>query len=217
MLGEQDRPFLGLEPRRYGLPAPLCDDIALIDRVLGAVIAEQNGASVLDLARRLYEDDLGEPDSLFARLPELADAPVVLQVLRAYAILFQLLNTAEQKEIVRANRERQAKARAGLRPESIGEAITTLAAAGVTSTEMQALLDRLDICPTLTAHPTEARRRSVQDKLQAIAEALVDRALPTDIPRLDGPLNVVDTAETEMKRAITALWQTDEVRATPLT
>ena len=214
MTGE---PFLYLSPRWTGLAEPLCADIELLDRVLGTVLEEQEGRDLLLLARRLFKDE-GEPHTLAERIPELAHPPTVKRLLRAFTTLFQLLNTAEQKEIVRVNRERQARAAAGVhRTESIAEAIERLQKAGTTPDQMQELLDRIFICPTLTAHPTEARRRAVQDKLQTIAQALADRALPADLPWLDRPLNVEGRAEQTLREALTALWQTDELRATPIT
>jgi phosphoenolpyruvate carboxylase len=116
-------------------------------------------------------------------MPRLNDPRVVVRVLRAYTLLFQLINTAEQKEIVRVNRERQARAGDAPRTESIAEAIPTLRRAGASAEHMQAVIDRLDACPTLTAHPTEARRRSVLDKLQSIAAGLVERSIPLDTPK----------------------------------
>jgi phosphoenolpyruvate carboxylase len=212
-------PFLFLSPRFSGLSEPLCRDIELLDRVLGAVLAEQEGGDLLRLARRLFKDEAeGDPHTLHERIPELADPPTVKRLLRAFTTLFQLLNTAEQKEIVRVNRERQARTQAGApRAESIAEAIERLQKSGVTAGEMQALLDNVFICPTLTAHPTEARRRAVQDKLQTIAQALPTcRCRPT-CPFSTGPLDNAGRAEQRLRDALTALWQTDELRATPIT
>src|SRR5205085_6633941 len=120
------------------------------------------------------------------------------RVLRALTILFQLLNAAEQKEIVRVNRERRAKTGTAPRPESIADAVLRLRDAGVSAEEMEALLGRLQISPTLTAHPTEARRRAVLDKLQSIAGALARRAFPAALPLLDAPLTDSDLAEREI-------------------
>ena len=215
---QESEAFLGLDAHRYGLSDALSGDVALLDRLLGEVLAQQEDARILDVARRLYrEDDGADPHKLMERFPELRDPVLVQRLLRAYTILFQLINAAEQKEIVRVNRERQARAGGALRSESIAQAVHVLVKAGTSAQEMQALIGRLDICPTLTAHPTEARRRSVQDKLQAIAQALVERSFPAEAPRLDGPLNTAEWTAQEMSRALTALWQTDEVRATPLT
>ena len=214
---QESMSFLGLSPQRCGLSDALSEDIVLVDRLLGAVLAQQEDAHLLAIARRLYVEENGEPATLIERIPELRDVNVFQRLLRAYTILFQLLNTAEQKEIVRVNRERQARAGGSPRSESIAEAIQTLARAGASAEDVQAVIAGLDICPTLTAHPTEARRRSVLDKLESIARGLVERALPADVPRLDGPLNTADSTDHELVRTLTALWQTDEVRASALT
>lgn len=210
--------FLGLLPHRFGLSQALSDDIALLDHLLGVVLEQQGESALLEISRRLFaERDDRDPHTLFERIPELRDPRLVQRLLRAYTMLFQLMNTAEQKEIVRVNRERQVRAGQAPRAESIAEAVQTLHGAGVSAPGMQRLIDRLEVCPTLTAHPTEARRRSVLDKLQSIARGLVDRSLPRDAPRLDGPLNAEQSAEHEMVGVLTALWQTDELRASALT
>lgn len=208
--------FLPLSPRRTELSEPLSEDILLLDELFGEVLREQGEGTLQELAWRLYADD-GDPLTLFERVPELGDPHVVHRLLRAFVIFFQLLNTAEQKEIIRVNRERQARRPGEPRPESIRDAVQRLAQAGTTAQEMQALLERLYISPTLTAHPTEARRRAVLDKLQSIAARLVDRALPASLPRLDRPLTDGDLDRREMCRTLTALWQTDELRSTAIT
>lgn len=211
-------PFIGLDPSCVGLSPSLAADIAMIDRLLGAIIAEQGDPELLAAARTLYrEQHEADPRTLFERVPQLEDPQFAQRLLRCYTILFQLINTAEQKEIVRANRERYARSRGTARPESIEEAVQALCKAGVSADELQALLDRLEIHPTLTAHPTEARRRSVLDKLQAAGRALVAAGIRRESPPLDAPLASETSREAEVKRILTELWQTDELRASPLT
>jgi phosphoenolpyruvate carboxylase len=211
-------PFLDLHPERTGLSDSLCADIALVDRLLGAVLSSQADADLPAIARALYaEQHESDPRTLFERVPRLSEPAFAQCLLRAYTILFQLINTAEQKEIVRANRQHYARAGAGERSESISEAVHSLHAAGVTADEMQALIDRLEVRPTLTAHPTEARRRSVLDKLQAIGRALVAASERGATPPLDGRLAADQPLEHDVARLLTVLWQTDELRASPLT
>ncbi|GAB4454613.1 MAG: phosphoenolpyruvate carboxylase [Armatimonadaceae bacterium] len=214
-------PFFGLMPRECGLSEPLSEDILLLDRLLGEVITEQEGTHLVDLAHRLTtaiaEQDI-EPDQVLGRFPELENPQTARRLLRSFTVLFQLLNTAEQKEIVRVNRERQERSGNQPRPESIREAIARLKASGSSAAEVQRLLSGIDICPTLTAHPTEARRRAVLDKLQRIAEALAQRAMPASSTRLDAPLSEPENrAEAELRRTLTELWQTDELRSSPIT
>jgi phosphoenolpyruvate carboxylase len=208
--------FLGLEPERFHLPAALSRDIVLLDRLLGTVLEEQDDRTVLEIARQLQaQAESLDPHALLEAIPKLQDVRVVQRLLRAYAVLFQLLNTAEQKEIVRVNAQRHAHAGDAPRSESIADAIRTLRDRGMPAEEMRQLISRLDICPTLTAHPTEARRRSVLDKLQTIAQTLI-----ADTRSAAGELHGGTEPEHEehaILRTLTALWQTDELRASPLT
>ncbi|HWA82362.1 MAG TPA: phosphoenolpyruvate carboxylase, partial [Fimbriimonadaceae bacterium] len=151
----------------------------------------------IECARQMLRGETGLP----------VDPEQIRRVARAFTVLFQLINAAEQKEIVRVNRAR--------RNESIAEAIATLKRHGRTAEEVQALLERLWICPTLTAHPTEARRRVVLDKILEITMALADEE--TTGPDLRSPLDNEGRAQSALRLALTELWQTDEMRQSSLT
>jgi phosphoenolpyruvate carboxylase len=150
------------------------------------------------------------PDGLFDTFPELKDPETARKVARVFTVLFQLVNIAEQKEIVRANR---AKAR---RPESLEDVVERLAEAFDEPT-LRSLIESVYLCPTLTAHPTEARRRAVLNRLDAIALALGQSQLREEDLGLDRPLGATDMAETAIRRNLAALWQTDEMRRSQLT
>jgi phosphoenolpyruvate carboxylase len=197
--------FLDLDGRRHGLSEPLSQDLAALDRLLERVLRDLEGDEFLDLVRRLLAAS-DAPDVLAQRVPEVADPDVVRKLARAFTVLFQLMNVAEQKEIVRVNRERSP------RRESIRDAVRQLKQAGADATEIRRLLASLEICPTLTAHPTEARRRAILDKLLRIAHHLAD----SGAVELDGPLDPPDPLP-EMERILVALWQTDEMRSANLT
>jgi len=202
------RSFLNLEPEAFGLSAELSKDLRILDRLLGKVLAEQEGDETIDLARRLFA---GQPDpaKLLEEIPELRDPARIRQLARAFTVLFQLANTAEQKEIVRVNRDRK-----GQRRESIRDAVRHLKSQGLDAAAMQALVNRVEITPTLTAHPTEAKRKAVLDKLQSVALLLAEaESSPSLTSRLDSSGTAVD----ELGRTVTELWQTDEMRSTSLT
>ena len=69
---------------------------------------------------------------------------------------------------------------------------------------------RMHVAPTLTAHPTEAKRKSVLDKLQAVALLLAKAEAP---PALTDPLEDENAPMDEAERILVELWQTDEMRA----
>jgi len=201
--------FLELDAEGHGLSEALGHDIYVLDLLLGKVLKSQEGEQLIDLARRLMASEEPSPGDLLARIPELNDPATIRQLARAFTVLFQLVNTAEQKEIVRVNRERQ-----GTRRESIQDAVLHLKERGRTAEQVQELINRIEITPTLTAHPTEAKRKAVLDKLQSIALLLAEHE---GAPPLTGPLDTEWLPIQEIERTLTELWQTDEMRIRSLT
>ena len=187
--------FLDLQPDAYGLSESLGHDLRRIDDLLGRVLRSQEGEDFVAEARRLMDNagETGGDDP--ARLRDLA---------RAFTILFQLMNVAEQKEIVRVNRARHP------RRESIRDAVFALKERGATAEDARRLVEAIHIAPTLTAHPTEAKRKSVLDKLQEIALLLAKDEAP---PALTDPLDAENAPMDEAERILVELWQTDEMRA----
>ena len=141
------------------------------------------------------------------RIAQLDDEEI-LWLLRAYTAFFHLVNQAEQEEIIRINRDR---ARAGSpeqpRAESILEAIHYLKKEGYSYEEVLSLLGQLDIQPTLTAHPTEARRLSILYKQQRISRILSQLNREQLTPREK------QRALSDIRNQIALLLSTDEIRA----
>jgi phosphoenolpyruvate carboxylase len=161
-------------------------------------------------------DPNATPATILSAAPRLTDPVFAGRLLRALTAFFQLINTAEQKEIIRVNRARCIPGVS--RPESIREAVMRLKDSGLGPDEIFALICNLDIGPTLTAHPTEARRRAVLDKLLRVAECLCDHAAGADSVPLTEPLgSITERAEASLTRALTELWETDEIRLAPIT
>ena len=126
----------------------------------------------------------------------------------AFAVYFDLVNLAEEEHRIQALRARERALDPAPIGESIGEAVGLLKARGFTSAQMAALLGRLRLELVLTAHPTEAKRRTILSKLQRLSEILRRLHDPALLPRERG-------AEVETLRAeITALWLTDRARTT---
>ena len=129
-------------------------------------------------------------------------------ILKLLTIRFHLRNKSEQLHITRVNRARAlAAAEGGPRPESLADAIQTLSAAGVSFEDLMSTLGALDIQPTLTAHPTESRRRSVIAKQDRIAELLVTRNRGELTPGEERAL------ESDVRQTLAQLLATDEIRS----
>jgi len=192
---------------------PLALEVRLLGALLGEVIIEQAGEGIFDLVERLRlaaiafrkDDDPAVRGRLEAELDalELADAEAVIT---AFSLYFQLVNLAEARARVRALRRRERAARDGVLDDSVAEAIGRLRRAGRTEVDLDAIFERLSITPVLTAHPTEARRRTTLVALRRCA-ALLERF---DDPRL------TPSDDREIRRRlreeITGLWRTSDIR-----
>ncbi len=192
----------------------LARDIRLLGNALGAVLREQGGDALFERVERIRaltkearsvpgeSDAERELDALFGSM----DFHAALPVLKAFTTYFQLVNLAEQKEIVRVNRRRAFESGAGPRSESVRDAVQTLRAAGMTAAQMRGLIETLSIQLVFTAHPTESKRRTVNEKLHRLSASLSALEQPQIAESEQERLEADVAAETEI------LWQTDEVR-----
>ena len=195
----------------------LSQNIHLLGDLLGKVISELESPELFDVEERIRAlaklrrgGDKAAAESLQAEVSSLhnGDARVAAAAFAAY---FDLVNLAEEHQRVRLLRQREDAFFPEPIHESIGEALETLKERGVTSAEMSALLENLSIELVLTAHPTEARRRTVLSKTERIASLL--RQLNQD------SLSQRERQEAvaALRAAISALWLTDRSRADKLT
>ena len=148
--------------------------------------------------------ETGEVDSAISIL-SLSRIDAILKLL---TIRFHLRNKAEQLHITRVNRKRELSAtKENPRAESLADAIHTLFSKGVPLDNVVETLSQLDIQPTLTAHPTESRRRSIIAKQDQIADLLVtnNTAELTDREHID--------LESEVRQILSQLLATDEIRS----
>lgn len=201
--------------RSAGLTDVHARRVALVERLVLHVARERYGDGTAALVERWLGRVRAEGPAAFdAVAADVGRQSVgaLTGVLRTLTAYFHLVNNAEQIEIVRVNRERERTATAeDPRGESVAEAVARLAAAGHAADEARALVARLDIQPTLTAHPTEARRRTVLLHQRAAAAAL-DRLTADDLT----PAEAAD-AEDEALGRLRLLLATDEVRPAAVT
>ena len=83
----------------------------------------------------------------------------------------ELVNIAEERERIRALRDGEQE---GTLEDSVSAAVESLAEEGVDAAVFRAVLDDVDVIPTFTAHPTEARRKTVKGILRRVQEDLCD-------------------------------------------
>jgi phosphoenolpyruvate carboxylase len=179
--------------------APLRRDVRLLGEILGQVLVEQEGEWLLDLvARTRRESQSARRDGTVAEVDTTLAAREQALVLRAFGLFFQLTNLAEQLHRLRRRRDDRRHGRVAR--ESLEEAFRRVSAGDAERARGAAI--RL----VLTAHPTEATRRTILLAHIRIAEAL--EAL--DDPRILA--SEQRALEERLAEEVTLLWQTDEVR-----
>jgi phosphoenolpyruvate carboxylase len=122
-----------------------------------------------DAATRLRRGELPGGRDAFASLIETLDEDQLEAMARANALECHLMNTAEERERLRALHAR------GERPaDGVAAALDDLWEIGFRERDFRAFFDRALVMPVITAHPTESRRRSALDHLSRISGLLGD-------------------------------------------
>jgi phosphoenolpyruvate carboxylase len=186
-------------------PTTLDQLVDLLDRVVREQVGEALADTMQRIRRLAIERRAGLPDAeprLTAELSRLSDTEL-RAVIRWLSLFFDLANVAEDRQRISVLRKRtqQARKQGEPREESIASAVHRLRRQGLAAADVQRWLDRLQIEPVFTAHPSEAKRRTTRQLLRRIRRRL---------PALGGP--DVREAERALLAELTVLWQTDLVR-----
>ncbi|MEU6538243.1 phosphoenolpyruvate carboxylase [Streptomyces sp. NPDC047000] len=169
-------------------------DIRRLGDLLGETLVRQEGPELLELVekvRRLTRED-GEAAAELLRGTELETAA---KLVRAFSVYFHLANVTEQ-----VHRGRQLRARRAAEGGLLSRTADRLKDAD--PEHLKATVRHLNVRPVFTAHPTEAARRSVLNKLRRIATLLETPVLESDRRRHD----------MRLAENIDLVWQTDELR-----
>ncbi len=180
--------------------------VKLVGSLIGEVVADQEGPDAYAAIETLRKGFITLRETGDARLEPRLDAvidgldPVGASiVIRGFSSYFALVNIVE--EAVRGIERRAAPG--GAYPRSFAETIGALRAGGVSYPALVAALARIEFLPVFTAHPTEARRRSLQ-RCHKRLFALVERLAQSDG---DAP-ELIDALRAEVR----ILWKTNAVR-----
>src|SRR5690242_4340473 len=151
--------------------APLRRDIRLLGAILGQVLVEQEGPTLLETVERIRRASrAARRDGSIAAIESDLDAETQALVLRAFGVFFQLANLAEQLHRVRRRRDDARHGRAVR--ESLRDAFKRIAREDLDAARGSSI--RL----VLTSHPTEATRRTV---------LLAHLRIARELERLDDP------------------------------
>jgi phosphoenolpyruvate carboxylase len=191
----------------------LSADIHLLGDLLGETIRRLAGEEIFALeeevrasAKQLRADPSPEEARRLRDRLALLALPALRGLIRAFSIYFDLVNLAEQQARVRALRSQAFASAETPRPESTEAALRQLRAQGISPDQIAALLERALACPVFTAHPSEARRRTILEKLSSIAGRLdqlqAERLVPSER----------EAAIRAIAEEIETLWLSDLVR-----
>ena len=134
------------------------------------------------------------------------DNELLLAGLQAWGIWFQLLNIAEENAAMR--RRRVTEGMQGLEhvAGTFANVVAQAAEMGLSHLEVQDLLNRMKVTPTITAHPTEAKRVTVLQVHRRIYVILYRLEATRWTPRERASL------EDQLRDEIDLLWLTGELR-----
>ncbi|HKQ75698.1 MAG TPA: phosphoenolpyruvate carboxylase [Blastocatellia bacterium] len=203
--------------------APLRADIRRLGDLLGETLRRLGGERLFEIeenvrafCKRLRSEhpDKGAgkraatTERELRRLLQRLSLDETIGVIRAFSVYFQLVNIAEQRHRIRRKRFYDLHTPDQPQRGSIAETLRSLRRNFSDTGLLQGVIDRLEIVPVMTAHPTEAARRTLLEKHRRIAELLADFDDQDLAPRSRAELQSRLAAEVE------SVWQTDEVRHT---
>ncbi|MFO7549066.1 MAG: phosphoenolpyruvate carboxylase [Acidimicrobiia bacterium] len=193
-------------PDELALDEALRADIRRLGAQLGESLSRQHGSELLELVERVRErskaarsGDAGAQARLESVLGGL-DLHETTHLVRAFTAYFYLANVVEQAH-------RVGDLAVADVDQGIDATIDRVVGAGLDPRLVAEVLDRLELRPVFTAHPTEAARRSLLTKLRRIADLVEERRDPRS--------READRARVDRRVAelIDQIWQTDELRA----
>jgi phosphoenolpyruvate carboxylase len=131
---------------------------------------------------------------------------LIEHALQAIGIWLQLLNIAEENAAMRARRQIEKMGGPDEVIGSLSHAFGVVAASGVKPETVEVTLRSIDIQPTITAHPTEAKRVTVLEIHRRIYLKLYELESPRWTPREREHLLAL------LRNEIDLLWMTGEIR-----
>ncbi|KAJ8906194.1 hypothetical protein NDN08_002689 [Rhodosorus marinus] len=195
--------------------SPLEKDVSLLRNTFFQVLdqtCEKEMLSKIDQinsASKIY--DLSKEDQAFDKMAALVSKlsdEELLTVAGAFSMTCNLANIAENVHRIRRRRayERGESSLGYL--HSCGETFGTLTQAGKSGEEIHEALSKQTVKFVLTAHPTQAVRKSILAKLQVIAYDLLE------MHREDLTPNEMSDFRMDLRKKLLAIWQTDQIRRT---
>ncbi|MCW8928994.1 MAG: phosphoenolpyruvate carboxylase [Gammaproteobacteria bacterium] len=191
----------------------LRSQVKLIGSALGEILKNHSRETVFDMVEELRtghielrkEFDENKRQQL-VQLIEGLDSQTMEQVIRAFSTYFNLVSVVEETQ-QHKERRRLVNNDQNLWEGSFSETLNQFKEQNISAQQFQKLLNKLSYMPVFTAHPTEAKRRTILECLSRIFTAIQN----LDDPRL-GQVQKESLTQ-NLNNEIQVLWKTDEVRA----
>ncbi len=199
--------------------APLRADIRRLGDLLGETLKRLGGERLFEIEERvralckeLRSEHSVATEKRLKKLLHGLSLDETIGVIRAFSVYFQLVNIAEQHHRIRRKQFYELHTPDQPQRGSIAGTLQRLRQGSAGSKErqdqLQRVIDHLEIVPVMTAHPTEAARRTLLEKHRRIADLLSAFDAENLASRQRDELQAQLAAEVE------SVWQTDEVRHT---
>ncbi len=192
---------------------PLRQEVRFLGECLGRVLIDQEGKKFFQLVEWVRKTAIQlrrEPNpalekQLLKKIRSLSLRELT-QLIRAFTVYFQLVNLAEEKHRIRRKRYHESVSQSAFQKGSVEHIVQMMKDAHWSTGKVKRVISKISIELALTAHPTEAQRRSVLEKLFTINHLLIEREYRHLVPREHREI------DEKILQEITLLWQTDEIR-----
>src|SRR5262245_21804580 len=161
---------------------PLRNDIRRLGDLLGETLkglGSKNLFATEERVRALCKQLRAKPapstERNLRRLLRGLNLDEAIDVIRAFSVYFQLVNIAEQHHRIRRKRYYEFHTPDAPQRGSIAATLRQIKqGSDVTREQIQEVIDRLEIIPVMTAHPTEAARRTLLEKHRSVGDMIAD-------------------------------------------
>ncbi len=192
--------------------ALLRSDVKKLGNILGEILVHHGGIelfneveAIREMAKKLRQEfDANIYQQLKEKIQQL-EPPMRQNVIRAFSIYFHLINIAEQNHRIRRRKQYKLEEQKA-QPFSIENAVAKVKDYKMPNAALQDVINDLSIELIITAHPTEATKRTVLE---------IQKRISTILQKLNSPAiteleheNLIENLYNE----VTTLWQTDELR-----
>ena len=191
----------------------LSKEVDQLGRLIGDVIREMDGDEGFELVETVRKmirelrtgnrEREAELDSIIASV----DDEQINTLTRAFTIFLELSNLAEDRQRIRVLHGRNRDAYPEPAKETVRAIIKRFHDEGKSDEHVQQFVNDARVELVLTAHPTEAKRRSIRRLLNDLRELLDRQDSPELLPAHR------DRIPSEVKAQLRKLWQTDFIRS----